>query len=174
MLVTKVEEKEARKLLPARRNSQTISRRITLALVTSQEVCSVGDRHLRGSGWCLYLSHSEEATLLFVCCRWLLPDQCVRQPMSDPEPGQGEVHVGLPDAGGPGSVEGVELQAEPRGPETEGEHAEPGRQAACCDRSSTTTETLVVLQCVWVCTVIHSVAVTHGSSVWKRWLTCRQ
>ena len=62
------------------------------------------------------------------CCppRWLLPDQCVRQPESDPEPGRGGAGGGLPDAGGPGGAEGVEQQAEPGSPETKGEPAEPG------------------------------------------------
>lgn len=66
--------------------------------------------------------------------RWVLPDQRVRQPVSDPEPGQGAAALGLPDAGGPGGAEGVELQTESRGPETKGEPAEPGS----FDRSSTT------------------------------------
>lgn len=88
---------------------------------------------VQGLGRCLSHSYSEASTLLFVClgvffgCRWVLPDQCVCQPVSDPERGQGAAVLRLPDAGGPGGSEGVELQTEPRGPETKGEPAEPGR-----------------------------------------------
>lgn len=60
---------------------------------------------------------------LFFVLRWILPDLCVRQPVFDPEVGQGAA----PDPGDPGGPEGVELQAEPRGTETEGEPAESGR-----------------------------------------------
>lgn len=59
--------------------------------------------------------------------RGVLPDQRVRQPVSDPKPGPGATALRLPDAGGPGGAEGVELPTEPRSPETEGEPAEPGR-----------------------------------------------
>ena len=58
--------------------------------------------------------------------RRVLPDQRVRQPVSDPEPGQGAAVLELPDAGGPGGAEGVELPTEPGGPATQGEPAEPG------------------------------------------------
>lgn len=61
--------------------------------------------------------------------RWLLPDQRVRQPASDPESGPGAAGRRLPDAGGAGGAEGVELQAEPRGPDAEGAAAESGGSA---------------------------------------------
>lgn len=57
--------------------------------------------------------------------RWILPDLCVRQPAFDPEVGQGAAPAG---PGDPGGAEGVELQAESGGAETEGEPAESGRQ----------------------------------------------
>ena len=63
---------------------------------------------------------------ILVVCRWVLPDQCVCQPVSDPESGAGPPVLRLPDSGGPGRSEGVELQEEPGRPEAEGEPAEPG------------------------------------------------
>lgn len=60
--------------------------------------------------------------------RWVLPDLRVRQPVFDPEVGQGAAAVRPPDTGGPGGAEGVELQTESGGSETEGEPAESGRQ----------------------------------------------
>lgn len=109
------------------------------------------------------LSHSEESTLcLFVCSvcvcfasRWVLPDQCVCQHVSDPELGQGGAVRRLPDAGGPGGAEGVALQTEPRGPETEGEPAEPGEAADVVIVVVQHRNTGSVTACVWVWTVIH-------------------
>lgn len=63
--------------------------------------------------------------------RWVLPDLRVRQPVFDPEVGQGAAPVGPPGPGGPGGAEGVEQQTEPGGAETAGEAAEPGRQLCC-------------------------------------------
>lgn len=60
--------------------------------------------------------------------RWVLPDLHVRQPVCDPEVGQGAAPDGPLHPGGPGGSEGVELQTEPGGAEAEGEPAEPGRQ----------------------------------------------
>ncbi|KAF3697802.1 Ras and Rab interactor 2 Ras interaction/interference protein 2 [Channa argus] len=56
---------------------------------------------------------------------WVLPDQCICQSVSDPEPGQGAAPLRMPDTGGSGGTEGVELQTEPRSPETKREPAEP-------------------------------------------------
>lgn len=84
--------------------------------------------------------------------------------MSDPETGQGAAALGLPDAGGAGGAEGVELQTEPRSPETEGEPAEPGRGNVVWLEEDN-KETLVVLRYVWVWTVIYSVAVTQQPCV---------
>lgn len=80
------------------------------------------------------IAETEQSVLknptLCVCSgsRWLLPDQRVRQPVSDPELGPGAAALRLPDAGGPGGAEGVEQPTEPRRPEAEGEPAEPGRE----------------------------------------------
>lgn len=84
--------------------------------------------------------------------------------MSDPETGQGPASLRLPDAGGPGGAEGVELQTEPRSPETEGEPAEPGRENVVWLEENN-KETVVVLQYVWVWTVIYSIAVTQQPCV---------
>lgn len=84
--------------------------------------------------------------------------------MSDPETGQGAASLRLPDTGGPGGAERVELQAEPRGPETEGVPAEPGRENVV-RLEENNKETLVVLRCVWVWTVIYSIAVTQQPRV---------
>lgn len=65
--------------------------------------------------------------LSFSGSRWLLPQQRVRQPEPDPEPGQASA-VRQPDGRSPGDAEGVELQTEPRHPEAEGEPAEPGSE----------------------------------------------
>lgn len=76
----------------------------------------------------LFLHSLFFSSYTFFASRWLLPDQRVRQPASDPGPGQGAAILGLPDARGPRGAEGVELQTEPRGPETEREPAEPSRR----------------------------------------------
>lgn len=60
--------------------------------------------------------------------RWVLPDLRVRQPVFDPEMGQGAAPDRPLHPGGAGGAEGVELQTEPGGSEAEGEPAEPGRQ----------------------------------------------
>lgn len=61
--------------------------------------------------------------------RWLLPDQCLCQPLSDPEPWS-EGGPGPPrrsDPRGPGRAEGVGPQTQPGSQEPPGETTEPGK-----------------------------------------------
>ena len=64
--------------------------------------------------------------------RWLLSEQCVRQPVSDPEPGGPAASAPrLSDPESPGGTEGVGSQAGTRGPATPREPEDPGRGHHC-------------------------------------------